>query len=1096
MAVNLGRRTILGLDLGVTSVGWALIEYDGQKPVKILATGVRHFDTAATNAKDFAAGTHKTKNADRRRPQRHMRRQLNRRKQRKKQAFQALQAAGLLPAASATSEDQRHKIIRQVDGRLRRKWMVKGDHRKQQLLPYLLRDAATRRQVTAEELGRALYHLAQRRGFKSNRKTDRDEDDKSTVYEGIGTLESELQAAGCETYGQYFATLDPQRNGCRIRGRYTSRQHYEREFDKIIDAQRPFHPQLAQHAKAIRRAIFFQNPLKSQRRFLGSCELYGNRRRAPKACLAFQCFRICQQVNNLSLVLPNGYRQPLAPEERETLYKALQGKHKLTSAGVLKELGFKRNSGHAIHGIGESGKEIIGNRTACELRGALGDVWDGLRDEQQARLVDEITQFTNPEALARRLAKEFGLSLQQATAAARARIEGDYASYSRVALQELLPLLKAGRTLPSAIEEVCGHSRRPRAQVATERGGRHSRNPETPLLPPLGATRCGRHVRNPVVIRCLTELRKVVNHILRDPALGRPDEIRIELMRDLKRSRKVREARHRTIKKNTDRNKQIEHELQTQPETERFFRTAPPRRSDVDKWKLYEECQGMCPYTGQEISPGDLYGPNPQFDVEHIVPASRFPDNSLANKTLCEHKENRERKKGQTPWEAYHETDQYAHILRRVKAFKGPLSARKLELFQRKELPAQMSAQQLVDSQYSAALAAEYLGEVYGGQVDSAGRRRVSASNGRVTAHLRALWRLNEILGSESAEKNRADLRHHAVDALVVALTTPGAVAALARFVQEGESLGLDNPFAARHRRRAKPFDLPWAAFREEAEREILSIVVSHRPEHRLRGQLHKDTMYGAPGRRGAEDPNRPTQRVALCDLSRKAIEGNVLVSPLVRRCVLEKLRSLDQPGKPASPEVFKDTANLPEYPGRNGQSPHIIRRVKTYRSASKTIHVRNGNPGGRYEPGGNHHVPILVEVDDAGHEKHDGEGRSLLSFGKVVSRFDAVRRLTQDNTEVVNRVYDPGLRLKFTLMRGDLVEMADDDKVRRIYRMMNLSDGDYRFRAVHLAEGDNNSLKERRDLYQRIRSNTDFSKRFPRKVIVDPLGRVHNSGG
>src|SRR5690606_17311357 len=102
--------TVLGLDLGVTSVGWALVDYKGNKPVAIRALGVRHFETAATNAKEFEQGKHKTKNADRRRPQRHMRRQLHRRKQRKKQAFLALQAAGLLPAASAANEDQRHKV--------------------------------------------------------------------------------------------------------------------------------------------------------------------------------------------------------------------------------------------------------------------------------------------------------------------------------------------------------------------------------------------------------------------------------------------------------------------------------------------------------------------------------------------------------------------------------------------------------------------------------------------------------------------------------------------------------------------------------------------------------------------------------------------------------------------------------------------------------------------------------------------------------------------------------------------------------------------------------------------------------------------------
>jgi len=1131
VARDVESRTVLGLDLGVTSVGWALVEMRGDAPVGIRAIGVRHFDTAATSEKEFEAGRHKTKNADRRRPQRQMRRQLQRRKTRKKQAFAALQAAGLLPAASAQNEDQRHKVIRQVDARLRRKWLVKGDHRQQQLLPYLLRDAASRREVTAEELGRALFgdrqiriyhpspcplpcysaaqarergqlnlpiafHLAQRRGFKSNRKTDRDDDDQSKVYAGIGKLAEKMQAAGCETYGQYFATLDPQEIDRRIRGRYTSREQYQKEFDKIIATQLPFHPQLAPHVKAIRRAIFYQNPLKSQRQFLGKCELEENRRRAPKACLEFQRYRVCYQVNNLSLEAPTGHREPLTPEQRQTLYTALEHKEKLTAAGILKELGYKRNSGYAVQGIGESGKEIIGNRTACKLQKELGPAWDHLEDDDRTKLVDEIIQFTNPTALARRLIRLFGFSEEDAHKAANAHLDGDYASYSRVALKKLLPLLKAGHTLPAAKEMVYGEEAAGEELASeTPTAETHSRDGAGPFLPPLYKTKPGRYVRNPVVMRCLSELRKVVNHILREHGL--PGAIRIELLRDLKRSKKVREERHKNIKKNQERNERIKQHLLSDAETKRFFAHDPPKRADVDKWKLFEECDGECPYTGRKISPGDLYGPSPQFDIEHIVPASKFPDNSLANKTLCEHHENRQRKKNQTPWDAYHGTDQYDQIIARVKKFKGPLAGRKLELFQQRDLPVSMTAQQLVDSQYTASLAADYLATLYGGQVDASGRRRVVATNGRVTSHLRGLWRLNELIGSEDGQKNRADLRHHAIDALVVALTGPAAVARLARFVQEGEGLGLDNPFAARHHRRPKPFDLPWDGFREEAQRKVLEIVVSHRPERRLVGQLHNDTMYRGPGRRGSPSPNLLTQRVELVKLRREQIEGDALVSPLVRRCALEKLRTFDQPGKKADPQkVFKDETNLPLYPGRNGQPPHVIRRVKIYKSMSKTISVRKANAKGHYEPGGNHHVPILVEVDAAGNEQRDNQGRPILKFGDVVSRFDAVKRLKKNAGEVIERDCGPGLRLKFTLMRGDIVEMEDDEGMRRLYRLQKLSQNDFSFRAIHLAEGDEKTLKGRKDLFIRETSPARFSRRSPRKVIVDPLGRVHNCGG
>jgi len=237
------------------------------------------------------------------------------------------------------------------------------------------------------------------------------------------------------------------------------------------------------------------------------------------------------------------------------------------------------------------------------------------------------------------------------------------------------------------------------------------------------------------------------------------------------------------------------------------------------------------------------------------------------------------------------------------------------------------------------------------------------------------------------------------------------------------------------------------------------------------------------------------TLRVKLTDLDRKTIEGDAFVSPFVQHCVLEKLRSFDAPGRNAHPKtVFKDDANLPVYPARDGQPAHVIRRVKVYRSASNAFIARKSNAKGLYKPGGNHHVPILVEVDDNGNEKRDQQGRLMLKFGDVVSRFDAMRRWASSE-DVVRGPYLSSVRVEFTLMVGDVVEMSEGGQ-RILYRLLNMSNGDFQYRSVHLAEGTKSSLNDRKDLFLRITSERDFSIRSPRKVIVDPLGRVYRSGG
>jgi CRISPR-associated endonuclease Csn1 len=66
-----------------------------------------------------------------------------------------------------------------------------------------------------------------------------------------------------------------------------------------------------------------------------------------------------------------------------------------------------------------------------------------------------------------------------------------------------------------------------------------------------------------------------------------------------------------------------------------------PSGNDIVKYLLAKECEMICPYTGRSISRNGLFGTNPEFEIEHIIPLSISLDDSFVNKTLCFCEENR-----------------------------------------------------------------------------------------------------------------------------------------------------------------------------------------------------------------------------------------------------------------------------------------------------------------------------------------------------------------------------------------------------------------------------------------------------------------------
>ncbi|MBN2473376.1 MAG: type II CRISPR RNA-guided endonuclease Cas9 [Pirellulales bacterium] len=1047
----------LGIDMGSGSIGWAAVLENDETPVALLGLGVRRFEAGVLG--DIDSGKDESR-ATARRDARGPRRLAWRRQYRLRKVFRLLQEMDLLPSAADDSHDERHRVLAELDRQIRGRFDGQDSHLAHRQLPYLLRARALDEKLARHEFGRALYHLAQRRGFLSNLKAAKKDEDVGTVKKGIGLLKEEIDRSGARTLGEFFAGLDPEQDHERIRGRWTARGMYQDEFDQVWTAQAKHHQDLDdRHKQRLREAIFFQRPLKSQKGLIGMCELEPQRRRAPAPCLAFQEFRILQRVNDLTVTQPDGEIRALDEQDREKLIAALHAHDKLTFGKLRTLLGMKRSREFGRNysfNFEEGGeKDLVGNRTAAKMVSALGDRWHELTPDQQNRLVDEILSFESEEPLVGRLVNGWGLSEAQARTVAETPLEPGYAALSRKALARVLPGMRQGKPFATVREEIY------RAAQRTD--------PPVDFLPANHQTAVLRQLRNPAVARALSELRKVVNALIR--RYGKPRRVYIELARDLKHARKRRKEMSDQNKRNQAAKDEAKKKiLQEMGNDERYC-----TERNLLKVRLAEESNWECPYTGKHIAMDALVGDRPQFDIEHIIPFSRSLDNSFANKTLCYHEENRKVKGSKTPHEAYHGTGRWDEILARVRRFKGDprLTARKLALFQTEKLPdpEEFAERQLNDTRYMSRLATAYLGLLYGGQIDEGRTRRIRVSPGRVTHYLRQRWNLNAVLGHPD-QKDRADHRHHAIDALVVALTDARQISALSRAAEEAERLYLDGLFP-----RGGDFEPPWDAFLQDVQQRVDELVVSSRVTRRLNAKLHKDTIFSKPIEVRDEDGNTATThhvRKPIAALSAKEVEA--IVDDKVRQLVQQKLAALG--GTPD--KVFKERENHPYFRASDGRIIPIHKvRIRT---RGKPMFVGAGSKRRYVSPGSNHHMEIVALLDKNGEEKK--------WEGHVVTTFEAVQRRRRGGP-VIRRDHGEGKRFKFSLAGGEHMEMEHEGGKRQIYRVSVISGGQVEFR-LHSDARPDTLLRQREHSSGRVRRSIEsLRKADARKVAVDPLGNV-----
>ncbi|RLC46597.1 MAG: type II CRISPR RNA-guided endonuclease Cas9 [Candidatus Cloacimonadota bacterium] len=699
------KKYRLGIDMGATSLGWWMLGLDEHdNPNVLLDMGVRIFP----DGRD--AKTNEPLNV-KRRDHRSMRRNRERYLQRRKYLLDRLIKYGLMPE----NEIERKKI--------------------QLLDPYYLRTKALHNELSLFELGRVIFHLNQRRGFKSNRKLDSGDKETSRMKEAIKVLKEKLHEAGAKTLGEYLYNINKdlskkdqvKRTPIRIRdfgkdyNLYTERSMYEDEFELIWDKQKDYHPELTNNIKHhLQQIIFFQRPLKPQPK--GKCRFEPSEPRCPVAFPIAQEFRIYQEVNNLILLDFDRNEHHLTKEQREIIIDTLLKQKSATFKSLRTKLG-KEYRDYIFNLESEKRKDLKGDETSFILRKDeyFGEKWLELSDEQKdeiiSRLINEDNDQRIENSLVDWLITNFKVTKEQAQNLNNIRLPQGISNLSKKAINKILPFLKQGFLYHEACETAGYHHSDFRTGEIYDEGNlpyygsimqNHvafgSNDPED-----IDEIQFGK-IANPTVHIALNQLRKFVNAVTLK--YGAPTQIVIELARELKLGRKRNDEINKEQAKNRLHNEAIAEELQKH-DLENTYQNRL-------KFKLWEELdidplKRCCPYTGKQISFKDLF--TNKYEIEHILPKSKTFNDSPANKTVSYYAANRF-KGERSPYEAFGDSPEnyvWDKILER--GLRLPKNKRWRfypDAMKNFDDQAEIIQRLLTDTQYMSRVAREYMSYVAG----------------------------------------------------------------------------------------------------------------------------------------------------------------------------------------------------------------------------------------------------------------------------------------------------------------------------------------------------------------------------------------------
>lgn len=887
-------KHVLGLDLGVGSIGWCLIALDEQDaPAEILGMGSRIVPLTADDLNEFSQGKAISKN-QKRTTQRTIRKGIDRYQLRRKVLSKKLGEHGMLP-------DEALMRLPILD-----LWELRA------------RAASPGEQLSLPEIGRVLYHINQKRGYKHAKSDEAEEAAKRGKETGyvaaVKGRYAELQQEGT-TVGQHFALkLKEHRQespsggffyNYRIKDQIYPREAYIEEFDRIMQVQSGFYPEVLTPAfiQELRdQIIFFQRPLKSCKGLVSFCEFEKQQRVvklkqinregkeelqerkitigpkvAPKSSPIAQLCKLWESIHNIRIYYPDGKERPITLEEKQILLAYLQTHDKLTFSALKKALKISDREGLWCDKLLKGG--VKGDTTRLILRKALAGYKKyekllrmdlKLRDAQVADpetglirpIVDEsylseplyrlwhiLYSIEDREAMRGALIDQLGFQEEDLDEGLLDKlyqidfVKQGYSNKSAKFICKLLPHLQEGYGYSEACERA--GKRHSASSLTKEELEERVLLEHIPLLQ-------RNALRQPIVEKILNQMINLVNALRQKH--GSIDEVRVELARELKMSREEREDTSKRIRSREKENKEIAERIKEYG--------LYPTKSRIQKYRLWQEAGEQCLYCGKSIDVVQfLRGDG--VEIEHIIPKSILYDDASANKTCSCSTCNKE-KDNRTAYEYILAKGREAEYRDRLEGLfhdgKISYSKRRRLLWKKEDIPTDFIERQLRLTQYISRQAQEVLRQ---------GVRRVYASEGSVTAKLRHLWGYDRILHELNFERyqsmgetelvrqeekdgsitetekikdwsKRKDHRHHAIDALVVACTRQSHIQRLNRLNSEADSEQMLQEVQEQRRTTAEKHSLleDWLIvqphFSHQTVREkVAEVLVSFRPGKR-----------------------------------------------------------------------------------------------------------------------------------------------------------------------------------------------------------------------------------------------------------------------
>jgi CRISPR-associated endonuclease Csn1 len=820
-------KRVLGVDVGISSIGWSLVEFQGEidnqnlPNGKILASGVRIF-TQAENPKNGESLAKPRRDA----------RLARRRNRRRSQRLTDIKDLFL-----------KHTLVTGIP-RNKINSIYKTEEGKKD--PWTLRKEALYRKLDGEEFARVLTHIAKHRGFKSMRKSESEGSDakaKETqrVLNEIGKNADALKTEKWQTAGEMIASRpegEARRNKTNNYHNSISRKLLQDEVKTIFAKQREFNLKEATSdlEKQYTEIAFRQKPIQSIAGMVGKCTFEKDQKRAPKNSYSAELFTALGKINNI-ILKPKAADRPDRPLNQDERNKILalchENKSGVTFKQIRKELSLsdewlfnladynrrkKDKNGKEKDPEGELIFKMAGyNKIRAAVTENCGETeWEKLKADTSTLnvIAGALATEKNDDAIINKL-KEAGIGEKTINAVLELNFS-KFIHLSTKALDKINPFLAEGYKYTEACDKA-GYKE-------------HMFGTKGMLLRTLNEDE-NDQITNPVAKRAITQFRKVINAIIRE--YGKFDQMNIELARELSNSFEKRKEilagqdRFRTEKEEAAkecRNKGVD----------------PNKKNNLLKFRLWkEQDDGFCVYCGKKIEIERL-AEDGYAEVDHILPWSRSLDDSRHNKVLC-HIHDNQLKRGQIPFEFLGgDGPKWDEFVGRINSqFKTLPKPKKNRLLKRKfdeEDMAGFKERNINDTRYISRFIKNFV-EHNLEFAESSQKQKVFVRSGALTAFLRHQWGLTK-------KRDERD-RHHALDAIVTACATQGMVKFASDTAQKLETYDWINKVPPR-------FDPPWQNFRDDVQKSLEAVFVSRAPRHKVRGAAHKETIRSI--RKSGED--------------------------------------------------------------------------------------------------------------------------------------------------------------------------------------------------------------------------------------------------